>query len=302
MRPVVATVAVVALVVAAASTGAAPAATQQQQGTVVGSPSLTAAATDTRLAPGERANLTVRLANAGGLTRGGPERFEERVQTARNVRVAVATDRLAPALAEALEVRSGGALLGRLGPAAVTDVVLTVAAASDLPPGEYELPLEVTYEYTSFVRYGTGEPEYNDASRTRLVRVPVTVASAPRLSVSAASETGVTPGETGVLSFTVANVGTESATETALSLTVDGVAVHFGARDRSGTTTRLFLGSLAPGETRTVNVTGGAYPGTQPGVYLVAATATFSDPDGLDTTQDDLRAGLRVVAANGTAP
>lgn len=299
MRPAVA-VGVVAVLVALSAGATTLPASAQEQGTVVGNPSVQATAPDNRLVRGERQSLGVVVANSGELVRGGPETFEDRVTAARAVSVSVATDRLTSPLADAVSVESGATLLGSLPGSAAQRVNLSLAVGADLPPGQYSLPVRIEYEYTTFVRYGTGQPEYNDAARTVVLQVPVVVEPRPRLAVSNVETRGVAPGDTGELAFTVTNTGEEPARAVGLSLTVDDVAVRFGTAASAGPTTRLFLGTLAPGASRRVVVTVGAYSGTTPGRYLAALTAAYTEPGGFEWTQTDLRAGVRVLASNAT--
>lgn len=265
----------------------------QEAGTVIGSPTLSVAATDNRLAPGEQRSLSVTLANDGTLIQGGPARFEDRVTAARSVRVEVARDRLQNPLARGLQVEAGPVLLGELPGATARTVDLPVTVGRSLPPGTYDLPLRVTYEYTSLVRYGN-VPEYSDAERTLVLRVPIVIERRPRLELIDTRNTSVAPGHTGRYTFTVANTGTDPATDIGLRLRTDDVAVHLGGKASAGATTDIFVGDLAPGASRTVTVTLGAYESTAPGRYLLEVTPVYRTPNGFDRTGLPLRAGVRV--------
>lgn len=304
MRTTAARLSVAALVVAAGTLALVglPAVGAQEEGTVIGSPALSVATADNRFAPGERRSLSVTVANAGTLVRGGPERFEERVTAARSVRVEVARDRLDERLARGLRVDTGSVLLGEVPGAATRTVNLSVGVGRSLPPGTYELPLRVTYDYTSLVRFGNDAPEYNDAERTVLLRVPIVVESRPRLELTATGGDPVFPGNTGFYSFTVSNTGTEPATDIGLRLRADDVAVHLGGKASAGATTAVFVGDLAPGESRRVTVTLGAYESTAPGTYLLELTPSYRNAAGFERTDDPLRAGVRVTRrTNGSS-
>jgi sialidase-1 len=273
----------------------------QESGAVIGTPGLSVAAPDNRFEPGEQRSLSLTVANAGTLVRGGPDRFEDRVTAARSVRIGVARDRLQGPLARGIRVDSGPVLLGELPGASTETVDLSVRVGQSVPPGTYQLPLRVTYEYTSLVRFGEDAPEYNDAERTVVLQVPVVVQSTPQLSLTDTSDDPVAPGNTGRYTFTVTNVGTEPATGVGLRLHADDVAIHLGGKASAGATTGVFVGDLDPGESRTVAVTLGAYESTVPGRYLLEVTAMYRAPGGFERTSGPLRAGVRVARQTGAA-
>ncbi|WP_227132787.1 COG1361 S-layer family protein [Halorubellus salinus] len=293
-------VAVLGIALLAASTGGVSQVEPPDEGTVLGSPSLSVAAQDNSFEWGDRRDLAVTIANAGDLVRGGPERFEDRVTTARSVEVSVATDRLPPALAGRLQVESGRVLLGELPEGGARTVNLSVGVSQSIPPGTYQLPVRISYEYTSFVRYGPNEPQYNDADREVVERVTIVVVDRPRLSLSAVQSTDVEPGTTGTFRFTVANTGTRVARDVGLTLATDGTAVGFGAESIRRSTVGVFVGDLEPGESATVTVTASAAEATAPGTYLVETTARYTTGGGFQRVQTDLRSGLRVVDPNAT--
>ncbi|MFC6954291.1 COG1361 S-layer family protein [Halorubellus litoreus] len=295
-------VAVLGIALLAASMGGVSQVEPPDEGTVLGSPSLSVAAQDNSFEWGDRRDLAVTIANAGDLVRGGPERFEDRVTTARSVEVSVATDRLPPALAGRLQVESGRVLLGELPEAGARTVNFSVGVSQSVPPGTYQLPVRISYEYTSFVRYGPNEPQYNDADREVVERVTIVVVDRPRLSLSAVRSTDVEPGTTGSFRFTVANTGTRVARDVGLTLATEGTAVGFGAESFRRSTVGVFVGDLEPGESANVTVTASAAEATAPGTYLVETTARYTAVGGFQRVQTDLRSGLRVADPNVTTP
>ena len=295
MRPVL-VVAVVLAAVLVATAGGVSQVEPPDEGTVLGSPSVTVAATDSAFEWGDRRELVVTIANAGDLIRGGPARFEERVTTARSVEISVATERLSPALEDRLDVETGRVLLGELPESTAKPVTFSLGIPQSIPPGTYQLPLRIEYEYTSFVRYGPTEPLYNDADRETIETVTFVVLDRPRLSLSGVRTTDVRPGATGTFRFTVENTGTQTARDVGLTLSTSGGAVGFGAEAFREPTLGVFVGDLEPGESATVSVTASAAPATSPGSYLVAMTASYTTVDGFEREQTDLRAGLRVAA------
>ncbi|MFC7131846.1 MULTISPECIES: COG1361 S-layer family protein [Salinibaculum] len=267
------------------------------EGTVVGNPTLEVVATGNRLTWGDSQELALSVANAGTLLRGGPEQFESRVVTARNLRVEVATDRLDPPLTDGLVVRRGASLVGELGRGEAVPVTLSVGVTDGLRPGTYSLPLRLSYQYTAAVRYGDGDPVYTDRTRTRLVTVPVVVTDEPRLVVTPAASPPLSPGQEGTVSFALSNTGTRTASDIGLTVSADP-PVHFG--DDRTRRTSVFVPELAPGDSRTLTVPVATDPTATPSTYLLRVSAAYTTAGGFERTSDKLRLGLR-VRANDTA-
>jgi sialidase-1 len=189
-----------------------PTSAQAEAGTVVGRPQIALSAQDAELQVGERNTLAVLVANDGDVDRGGPAEFVDRVTTARNVRLSVAEDRLDEDLARAIDVRTGTVLVGSVGREVSGPHEIELDVSESLRPGTYEIPVEVTYDYTSFVEYGPAtNPVFGDATRREVVTLEVTVENRPRFAIEATDGT-VPAGETGTLSLSVTNVGGRTAT------------------------------------------------------------------------------------------
>jgi hypothetical protein len=290
--------ALLVVVALASSTGAL--AQVETQGTVVGNPNLEVVATENRLTWGDDQRLALAVTNAGRLQRGGPERFETRVTTARSLRVAVATDRLAEPLSEALVVRRDPAPVGELARGASAELSLAVGVADRLPPGTYDLPLDVTYRYTALVRYGTGDPLYTERTATELVSVPLVVTQQPRLAVAAVPNQTLAPGANGSVAFTLSNTGTRTAADVGVTVNADS-PVYFGAPDARQTS--LFVADLPPGASRTLSIPVGTRATATPATYLLGVSASYTTPEGFQRTADDLRLGVPVGPAEaGGAP
>ncbi|MFB6139852.1 MAG: COG1361 S-layer family protein [Halosimplex sp.] len=299
MRTILAGFALVALVVAGTAVGVPQVATPEE-GTVVGNPTIDAVATENRVTWGDHQRLLVTLGNDGTLIRGGPERFEERVTTARDLRVSVAEDLLGRPLSNRLVLRDGTRLLGRLERGAGTDLTLDLGVGRGLSPGEYQLPLRVEFDYTGSVRYGAADTEYNDRTRSLVVRVPLRVVDSPRLTVESADGARIEAGDSERYTFVVSNTGTEAATDVGLVLRVDA-PLHFGGTLRDSRQTSVFVDRLEPGESRRLTVAIGAQESAAANTYLGAITAYYRTPEGFERSTDDLRLGIPVDdARNGT--
>lgn len=279
------------MVVLAASTAGLAQTATPTEGTVAGNPTLDIVATDNRLTWGDDQTLTLTLGNEGSLVRGGPERFETDVTTARNVRLDVAADRLDRELADRVTVRSGPTLVGQLGRGDAVQRSLTVSVADSVAPGTYQLPLSVRYQYTALVRYGRGDPLYTERTTTRLVRVPLVVVDAPRLVVTPAESPPLVPGDNGSVSLTVTNTGTQTATDAGLTVSADS-PVYFG--DPGARQTSVFVAELPAGDSQTLTIPVGTRETATATTYLLRVTALYTTPGGFERT-DRGRLGLPVA-------
>lgn len=280
-----------------AGLGGVPAVAGQQEGTVVGRPALEVVASNNSVAWGET-GLALTVVNAGDLDRGGPADLEARVQTARNVRLSVVEDRLDPALADGLDVETGVVPAGNVPPGVSGPYRLDVTVARSLPPGTYELPVRVEYEYTALVEYGPlRDPAYVDREQSRIVRVPLVVERRPELRLEAVPNQTVPQGDRTTFAFRVENVGTQAARDIALALRTDNATVFFRDAANPRGEVAVFLPRLPPGESRVVRASLAADDTTPPGSYLVRGEATYRAPSGATLTQSDLVAGVRVAGS-----
>ncbi len=261
---------------------APPVAGQAEEGTVVGRPSLALSAQDSELRVGERNVLEVLVANDGDIDRGGPAEFVERVTTARNVRLTVAEDRLDEQLARAVDVRTGTVLVGTVGQGVVGPFEVELDVAESLPPGEYEIPVRVTYDYTTFVEYGPGRnPTFGDASRTDVVFLTVVVEDRARFEVTPRPDQSIPAGTTGTVGLSVRNVGGEPARNARVRLSAEDSPLFFGESDSPQDTVTTLVPELGAGETTRVNVPVGTGRDTRPGTYPLVASVEYADRRGV---------------------
>ncbi|WP_132058287.1 COG1361 S-layer family protein [Halorussus amylolyticus] len=289
MRP--GTLLVVALVVAAGVTPVLA----QEEGTVVGRPNVELSATENRIGAGERVTLEVFASNNGDIDRGGPAQYEERVTTARNVRLEIDEDRMDDTLRRGIDVRSGEVLAGSVPEGASGPFAFTFDVSESLDPGTYQIPVEVTYDYTNFVRYRTNaQPEYGDGTRTQTAFVTVVVEDRPEFAVTTENLTSVPAGDTATYRLNVTNTGTQTATDTRVALSAGNSSIFFGGADTPQDRTSVFLGRLESGESQTFEVTVGASEDTAPGTYLADAVVSYQDPNGVSGRSDSLSFGVAV--------
>lgn len=296
MRTIAASLVAVLVLVAGTTVGISQE-TTPEEGTVVGNPTISVAATENRVTWGADQAVRITLANDGTLIRGGPERFEDRVTTARSLSVELARDLLDDRLANRLTVRGEPVLLGQLARGEARSLELALDVRSTLAPGTYQLPLRVEFEHEGFVRYGGGDPVYNERSRSTFLRVPLVVEDRPRLAVAVADRTDpIQPGTVDTYTFTVTNTGTEAATDVGLRVEFDAplyVESPAGISEEAS----VFLERLEPGATQSVTIAVGVDSAATANDYLAELTAYYRTPEGFERTNDDLRLGVPVAAA-----
>ncbi len=310
-------VALASLLVATAVGGPlATVAAGQEEGTVVGRPDISLSVPDNRVEGGTRTTVQVVVSNAGDLFRGGPAQYEERVTTARNVQLEVARDRLPEEFAGNVEIETGRVSLGTVPPGVTDPVPVTLEIAEGVPPGAYEIPIEVQYDYTSTVQYDQFETRYVDATRTELETVTLVVEPRAQFGLSmgnvtteeatgdagnasdaddATGDAGVPAGDERPVPLTVTNVGEEPATDARVLLSAANSSAFFGTAEQPQQTTSVLVGTLEPGESRTVPVRIGAPDTAPPGVQPVTAVVSYGNPAGVRTRTDPKTVAVAVA-------
>ena len=248
---------------------------------VRGSPDLDVALGDNRVTAGEDATLELTIANGGDLDLASVSNpaLNERVTTARAIAVSLdAGD--AP-----LAVESGPKLVGGLASGQTAAVGFDVAVDEDATPGTYTLPVTVEYAYTSSIAELTGAINERTVEREMTVTVVVEDAASFRV-VEATTDARV--GGSGSVSLTFANTGSAPADDATVALSSPNGAVTFGgAREAS-----RYVGSWAPGETRTVAYDVAIADNRSPQTYAAQAVVSYVDADGDAASSRPLSVGI----------
>lgn len=275
---------VVALLVVLSGLPLASAAENQ----VIGRPDLSLSVPDNRVAPGEATTLRVAVVNDGIIVRGGPERFTERVTTARATTLDVGEVR-------GLDVETESVAVGQVPEGVVGPVEIDLTVPEFVPPGRYELPVTVSYTYTGTVTYDEAtpndNPRFNDRSVTRRLTIPIVVEDQARFRVVGV-DTGVQVGTNGTMAVSVRNVGTDPAREASVGLTSANSDLSFGGV----ATAESFVGTWRPGETRTVTFPVAIAADAERRDYTLTGAVTYTDTDGIVRTSNELRTSVRPLA------
>lgn len=258
----------------------------------VGEPALSVALSDNQVGAGESALLSLTVANEGepetqSLVNPESTRL---VTTARGVTVSLGSGD-AP-----LTVETRRQLVGGLPQGEVASLPFRVTVAEDAAPGTYELPVRIEYTYSSFVSDTTGLVE--EETETLRTTVTVEVTDEARFEVVSAS-TDARAGETGDVSVTLRNVGSEAARESTVTLRSLNAGLLFGDAG-SGTAApnaSQFAGAWAPGENRTFTYRVTAADTERQREYAVQAVVSFRDADGTSRQSRALALGVTPAAA-----
>jgi hypothetical protein len=264
IRNVLAVLLVCALITSATPVAAEP--VDPNFRTVVPSPTLT---------PGQVNEVRVLLLNDA-------YDFDDETATARNVEVR-------PRDVGRLDVLTGHLFVPSLSdpnasrPNAVTskEITLSVRVPADIEAGTYRIPVELRYEWR-----GENGPRERDTT----VYVPVRVEEGPRFAVVDV-DSAVAVGGRGTLAVTMENVGEQAAADATMTLSARSADVSLG----EGRQASRFVGSWAVGEARTFVFDAGVSPTARPGNYTLAASVSFTDPDGNDGASPNLSFGMTAL-------
>jgi len=264
-RSQVAVVATVVLLVAAP--GVVGAVTDHE---VTGNPGIGVSVPNTDVQPGEQTSLRVVVLNDGNVTSGSVSnpQLEQEVTTARALRVSIDDDHDVP-----LTVKTNEQAVGRLPDGSSAPVQFRIDVDRDAQPGTYELPVNVTYNYTQSVDPETSE--YNRTTETRNFTVDLTVEESAQFRVRNVESTARV-GATGTVDVTLENTGTAPAYNASVALDSQNADLTFG---QATTSSRFVGGTWEPGERRTVSYRVSASQSASEQRYAFAATVSYDDED-----------------------
>ncbi len=291
-------VACVTVLVAASVLAPAVPAQSTTDGQVLGRPELSVTTSTPLLTPGGDQPLTLELLNDPDLRQTGPERYETRVTTARAVTLDIDDSDLP------FDVRQPSVTVGEVPPGKTTVPPVTVTVPESVPPGTYEIPVEVTYSYTRLVSYDDQRVSYAEGRRTVDAELTVRVESRPRFEVRETRST-LQVGDTGTVAVTLANVGSERARDARVSLVsastnariTGNAAGNLGEATTAGgdqtAETAVYVGEWAPGETRAATYTVAVDEDIDAESLAFRARVEYEDTDGVTRTSRPLSFGVR---------
>jgi len=261
---------------------------------VTGNPELSYSVADDTFQANEQAQLTVVATNDGNIEDGGVGRFEEQVQTARSVQMNVREGQIdAP-----IDVKTGTVTTGSIGPGGAAQFSFNLEIG-DAEPGTYTIPVEITYRHARAVIYdetatGPAEIEYVWMDRERTAELTIRIDERAEFDIVSEGTNQLFAGDTGSLSFTIENTGSQTAANASVRLSSAASGLFFGSPSAPAAETGVFVRSLDPGETRQVSVQVGATNDVTAGEYPVNAVVTYRDENDIGQRSDTLTAGVTV--------
>ncbi|MFB6138833.1 MAG: COG1361 S-layer family protein [Halosimplex sp.] len=253
-----------------------------QSRNVTGHPGIDISVPNTEFRPGAQTALEIVVLNDGNVTNGSlaNPQLEQQVTTARAMRISVG-EHDAP-----LSVRTNERAIARLPDGSSAPVQFRIEVDRSARPGTYELPINVTYNYTRSIDPNTSE--YNRTTTTRNFTVDVTVEEAAQFRVADVDSTARI-GATGTVDVTLKNTGTAAARNASVALTSQNADLTFGA---AASSTRYVGGSWEPGERRTVSYRVSAAPSASRQRYAFGATVNYEDADSTPLQSSTLTMGV----------
>jgi hypothetical protein len=297
MNPHKRLVAVVAVLVVSSIVAPVAIAQTAGEGQVLGWPQLSVTTSTPEFTPGGEQSLTLEVLNDPDLRQAGPERYEQRVTTARAVTVDIDDSNLP------FDIRPDSVTVGDVPPGKTNLPPVTVTVPESVSPGSYEVPVEVTYSYTRLISYDGDDISYADGTRTITDEVTVRVDSRPRFVV-VGTQSDLQVGDTGRVTVTFENVGTETARDARVSLssssanariTTNGEEQATGSPGQGPSTTAVYLGTWRPGETRSATFTAAVDENVDVESLAFRASVQYEDTDGVEQTARPLTFGVRPI-------
>ncbi|MFP4631970.1 MAG: COG1361 S-layer family protein [Halobacteriales archaeon] len=257
---------------------------------VQGEPEFELGASDNRFEPGEAAELTITPSNNGHVWGSGPEELRQRVQTARNTRFEVEERRLH----DDISVHSGAVVAGSVPEGSAEPISFQIELDEDIRPGTYDVPVEISYDYTRRATYFRGYPRYTDSSKTERETVTVVVEDDAHYRVVDSSTEGVQAGDDGRLHVDLENTGTRTAHDPRVTFTTTTDDVYFGSPDDPGSSRTVSVDDIEPDETREVSVRTGATSSATAGGYGVDVEVAHENDGGVVRRSRPMRTSVDV--------
>jgi hypothetical protein len=269
----------VAVVIVVVVTAGTPIVSGEQ---VIGQPNIELSTPANEVSPGERTSVDLYLTNDGRLTQSGAAEWVERVTTARGTAVEVRSGD------SPIEVHTGTITPGTVpsGTSGPFEVSITVPEGTE--PGVYELPVRLSYSYTSIVTYGQDRTEFDESFRSRRATLRVEVTESPQFEVTDTTSSAQI-GDEGRVSVRIQNIGQERASDTAVSIKSASDEITFGTGSKRS---ESFVGDWPAGETRSVTYSIQTSDDAVLRQYSLSTVVEYTDSDGIDGTSRSMKTGV----------
>lgn len=206
------------------------------------------------LQPGTQQTVTVIVTNDA-------EAVDEQVKPAANLKVTAKSG------STPIEVISGDRRLGRLADGESVAVDFRIEVPANASGGTYHLPLELTYEF--------------DGDERKRTTVPARVEIPERPIFEIASvDVDLHPRETGVVTLSMTNDGSQPARDTRVALASENAALAVG----ESSSATAFIGTVEPGGTTEATFAVTATQATLARAYDLTVQPTYENTNGITTT------------------
>jgi hypothetical protein len=272
-RSVASRIAVVALVSLLLVSAVAPFFAGAATANVTGEPDISLTIADNRVDAGETATLEVSVVNRGEIDSGsdvGNAQAERRATTARGLT-------LDPRDSGPITVNTDTQAVGNVPDGEAIPARFEITVDENADPGIYRVPVEVSYIYSPFVSERASHSQRNEV-RERTKHVRVVVDEDGHFEVAGVESTAE-PGSDGVVEVTLNHTGDRTLDETTVSFQSRSAGLQFGP---AGETT-AYLGTVEPGDQRTVAVEGSFADDARSRPYAVDLAMSYDERGGPDT-------------------
>ena len=274
---------------------------------VTGRPNIDVFLPENEVAPGTTTAVNVVLVNNGNVTNGSTAnpQLEQQVTTARAVRVrlrapdtgerestgefVVRDGEIVPVTTPGdgtISVSTNEQPIATLPDGTSARLPFQVTVDRDAEPGRYDLPLNVSYNYTQSVDPRTGEENRTTVDRT--YNVTLVVEETAQFSVVSV-DSNARVGATGTVDVTMRNTGSEAARNATVTLTSRNSDMTFG---QTASSSRFVGGTWESGENRTVSYRVRAASSASQQEYAFDASVAYDDANGVTTQAQPVSLGV----------
>ena len=251
-----------------------------------GSPDLSATIAGTNeFAPGADVPLTVIVSNSGLNTHkiATPSLPPDDLpNTAKLVTVALKSDDTP------FTVKTDPQFLSDIMGGGAGTATFNVKVADSAEPGEYTLPLKVTYTYLQEAEDYGDLLRYNYLEKTLTLPLPVRVTPDLQVEVAGVQTESLNVGTEGYVSMTLTNTGHDTAKKAIAKI------IRNGASPLIPTDGSVYIGTLGPGEAVDVKFKVSIANSAEPQSYPVDIAITYEDYEGTMVTSRSTTIGIPV--------
>lgn len=258
-----------------------------------GNPDLSVTASNNHVTPGETTELTVNVQNDGEIDQSDSATGSQSamVTTASAVKVEM-KEKNDDDKAPPIRVKTGRQSIGSVPSGQAVPATFKIVVDEDAEPGTYRVPVKVTYSYTEEISASqSGDLDYDRDEVRKTFHVTINVDDSARFEVQESSS-DVAVGDSGTVSVTVENVGTEAASDASVQVQSQNSGLTFGSSQSPTNSASSYVGNWEPGESRTLTYDANVADGTTQRDIALSALVNYEDSDGTAKQSKSLSFGV----------